>query len=432
MQTQTNAANLPLPQRMDVLRKLTESAGWGELMPGTIVPEGTALIPYGEQRLRALKQKVDSLPPAAEALSSAATSYAALSPVDVLDSVSRLRMDAATGKLFRALPPGSKGRVLGLGESAALRLPADSVVGPKVGYSHTGLAQLIGMTGDALGIPRNFTAALEYLSPAARAAAANDVFTRAEERKVHLPKRVFRTILNRNGERYLRAVTSEVHVGAAADTAKLCAAIRAALQRMGLDAKARVLITHDRTDVELFFPLYNREIRVGDVALGRARVVISETKDRAATVEEGLLRVLCLNFTTAWFGSGQEFSRRHVGNGVNFLRLLAERLVTGLDRLAPFVQAFGDSYSNAFPANLPTRAEVLARAAKVFRGELPAATWDAANTLWDADGLRSAGDTLAGLVNAMTRASQAMALDDADAVEAAAGRLTVEGWAALA
>jgi hypothetical protein len=376
---------------MALLHRLNAQAGY-DLMPRTIVPEGTALIPYGEERLRALRADVNALPRAAEALDSTMDAYALLDARDVIDTVANLRMSPHTGKIARKLDTG------------------------------------------AWGIPRGFTGALEWLAPKARAEAFNDLATRADERVKDLDKRVFRTILNPNGERYLRAVTSQKHIGAKGNTARMCEAVKRVLQRLGLDdARVRVVMTHDRTEIEVFFPMFDREIKVGDVALGRQRIVTSETKDMSAQVTDGLLRVLCLNFTTAWYGRGNEFTRRHVGDGHNFLRGIASAMVDGLERLKPFVEAFGDANSNPFPASMPTRSEVLERAAKTFKGELPSGTWQASATLWDADGVSgTAGDTLAGLVNAMTRASQQMTLDDADAVERAAGRLVVEGWGALA
>lgn len=50
---------------------------------------------------------------------------------------------------------------------------------------------------------------------------------------------------------------------------------------------------------------------------------------------------------------------------------------------------------------------------------------------WAMDGARSAGTTLGGLVNAVTRAAQDLPLVQAEAAEVAAGRLVDEGLAAL-
>lgn len=58
--------------------------------------------------------------------------------------------------------------------------------------------------------------------------------------------------------------------------------------------------------------------------------------------------------------------------------------------------------------------------------------WTVAASKWDADGVKGAGDTRAGLVNALTRASKELVYANAAPVEAAAGRIISEGWAALA
>ena len=95
----------------------------------------------------------------------------------------------------------------------------------------------------------------------------------------------------------------------------------------------------------------------------------------------------------------------------------------------PFIHAFSDAYQTHFPQFAPTRGEVIGRFVKANKlsenvgGQIAAA--------WDADGSQSAGDTLAGLANAATRVSQLFSFNRAEVVEAAAGRVVVEGWDAI-
>jgi len=89
---------------------------------------------------------------------------------------------------------------------------------------------------------------------------------------------------------------------------------------------------------------------------------------------------------------------------------------------------FGDAYKDALPGSM-TRGEVLQRAQRVF--ELPETTISLAQQLWDADGLKTAGDTRAGFVNALTRASQEQAITEAAITERVAGKVIATGWGAL-
>lgn len=389
--------------RMALLRQLNTQAGFR--MPGTIVPEGTALIPMGEAKKRALQEKMDALPFATDAIPAFLAAENALAPIDRLGRLSQLRM-RPDGKLYRL----------------------DSTQGGGIGYTHTGLAQTLSFVGQHLGQPRNFCAGLEFLSPAPRAAGFNDVMERYAKGLSGFDasqEHAFRTILHpSNGERFLRAVTSKKHVLDKGDGRAVAKALSAMLPA---GAKIRITRAWDRIDFELFFPMMAREILVGDVVLGRAALSISETKDVSASAIGGLLRALCLNFTTAWYGAESRFTTKHMGDG--FLSRVVGAFGERLKQITPFVQAFGDGYKTALPAAYPTRPEVIARVAKVYA--LPEETATAAIASWDLDGARSAGNTLAGLANALTRASQEETMEAAEHTEMVAGVLIGQGWTAL-
>ncbi len=85
--------------------------------------------------------------------------------------------------------------------------------------------------------------------------------------------------------------------------------------------------------------------------------------------------------------------------------------------------------SDYSPSFAPTRGEVITSAVKRF--ELPAKFGDSIAASWDMDRANGAGDTLAGLANAMTRASQELVIERASVIESAAGNLIKNGWGAL-
>jgi hypothetical protein len=92
----------------------------------------------------------------------------------------------------------------------------------------------------------------------------------------------------------------------------------------------------------------------------------------------------------------------------------------------PFVLAFADAYQKPLPAFAPTRGEAITRF--IARHQLSSKTGELMAASWDMDGTQSAGDTLAGLVNAATRVSQRFGYDQADTLEVAAGRTMKQGW----
>lgn len=404
--TPTRAVNLSSADRMRVFHALSATAGYAA--PSTILPEGTALWEVGEENLRRHRASIDTLPTMRDFAQAFLAAESLRDHRDVEANLADMRM----------LPDGR-----------IMRVRLDGKAPPAIGYTHTGLSQLVSLYRDHLGIPNGMVGSLEFLSPKVRAEAFNDLAERADERMVHvreLPDRVFRTSLNVHGERFLRAVTSTQHTLQAGGYA----AIVAQIARLWPEAKCRAVRTEDRFDLDVIFPMHSREIRVGDVLHGTLSVTLSETKDVAASVKDALLRVLCANLTVKSFGKEASFTRRHVGAA--FVRDLADRMRGGWNRLAPFVEAFGDSYGDALPAGLPTRAETVERTFKKFAVELKGLAAQSVIQAWDLDGARSAGNTRAGLVHALTRASQNVGVEQAEEIETVAGTLIERGWAALA
>jgi hypothetical protein len=325
-------------------------------------------------------------------------------PIDAVVPVHGVRMNPANGGLY------------GPGQSAEKAL----------GYTPVAFNQAANAIKPA-SVTLGFGQTLLALPPKLRA----DAFNHFSANYTHDDKNVvLRTVKapqrTANGELVLRrsvaAVVSEKYT--AVEDYDLLDDLNAALPD---GARCRYTQTESRSDVEILWPAMSRQLNVGDIALIGLHVSNSQTRQGAIRIVPKVLRVLCLNFTTAWGeGADAEVSVIHLGEA---RRKFAEAMRNALAVVEPFVIAFGDAYQNALPAFASTRGEAISKAVKAF--ELPAKFGDTIAVSWDADGTRGAGDTLAGLVNAMTRAAQELPIDRAAAVEQASGRLIRNGWSEL-
>ena len=408
MSTLTNTFNgsvagADFATRMETLQQL--STVTGIRLPNTIVPEGESLIPYGEQRARELKEEIAALPDVATAAATLRAIRTEQRPIDTQVQIYDLRMRADNG--------GIHGR------------NCDPNKTP-LAYTATAFNQAAQFVKPA-SVSGGFAPTLLALPPAIRA----DAFNHFAENAYNADKRdaVLRTVLtpqaSPNGvilRRSLNAVVSNRYTGV--EDHDLLTGLDAVLPA---GAKVRFTQTESRSDVEVIWPTMARELKVGDIALVALHVANSQTKQSSIRIVPKILRVLCLNFTTAWGeGMDQEISIMHVGEAAAKFR---SAIRTALDAVVPFVLAFGDAYNTPFPQESPTRGEILSRLVK--RLELPAGFGTATLEAWDADGSRSAGDTLAGLANAMTRAATKLPIERASVIEAAAGKAIRQGWDAI-
>ena len=383
--------------RNETLKAMAMNAGLR--LPSTRVPEGDSLLPIGEESKRAMATEVANLPDLAVGLGALRSQIKAEDSRDVVAPIQAVRMSPENGGLFAN------------GKSASKALA----------YTPNGLNHVLGFIKPS-SVKGGMRDTLLALPPTLRSQAFN-YFAENTSRSDEV---AIRTIVDvRSGRRVVRAVTSEKHSLTNGDDGALIQAIESSVPA---GAKLRVTRTLDRTDLEIIWPAMDRQLVVGDIALVSLGIVNSETKGGSLKIEPRLLRVLCYNFTTAYSEGGEEeISLRHVGD---LRRKLPEAFRKALRTVEPFVKAFGDAYKNPFPTSLPTRGEVLARVAKA-NPELPATLWDSVGQLWDRDGALSAGNTLAGLVNGMTRASQELTMAQAQAVEQVAGKAIANGWEAL-
>lgn len=303
-----------------------------------------------------------------------------------------LRMDSE-GRMYRLDPQGKPGKALP--------------------YTHDALQHTVSY----LSTPRGTTGVLEFLRPAARAVAFEDLAVRAPREAAI----TMRTLVSK-GQRIIRAVTSDRHSLTAGDDGAIVRALRGMVNG---DAKARITRQWDRSDFEIVIPTRAREVKRGDLVYAKIHISNSETKGGSLEIFGGLHRLVCENGIVASVNDAASgFSIRHVGDVTNRLNVALRVAVAGIEA---FAVKFGEAY--AVPL-VGTRAETLERVGRAFPG-LGEDLLKTAERVWDADGVLSAGDTLAGAANALTRAAQDHHMGRALDAEIAAGRLVNVGWGAL-
>ena len=258
------------------------------------------------------------------------------------------------------------------------------------------------------------------LSPSARAHAFNDVWNRKQADR----SLVVRLARASDGSPVIRAAVSELHSREKGDDLALINVIRGQLATGGLppDARMRVFREWNRTSVELVAPSAAIEVRKGDVVYARQTWVNSEVGASSFFTEAGSLRLVCLNGMTA-ADDQVEVRVRHVGTATE--RNFRTATIAAMAGVQEHLRAFVNAQGRALPSGL-TRSDVIDRMTLAFK--LPERVGVAAAALWDADGDASAGNTLAGLANAFTRAAQAENPATALEVERAAGRLISGGF----
>jgi hypothetical protein len=310
------------------------------------------------------------------------------SPLDVNDvPLADIRMNPTSGGLYNRT-----------------KASPDTTAG--LAYTSTGLGQLL----TYVDVPRNFKAALEYLTPAARAAAFNDAMTRSAEKK----NVTLRTV-TAGDKRLIRSTVSDRHSLETGDDLTLLDGLSSILPG---DAKARFVRQWDRSFYEVILPQNKLTLRrVGDVFF-KLLVTNSETKHGSLEIAGGLFTLVCLNGMTR-MTEGTEVSIRHIGNLQSRISRYLRTATLGLE---DFARQFDSAFDSAL--TLP-RAEVIERAVK--RLELPERVGTSMAALWDADGIHAGGDTLGGLVQSMTRASQQESYETAAHMESQAGRLVNDG-----
>lgn len=382
-------------ERMETLKRLAAQGGFR--LPETRVPEGEALLPSGLDRLRQITGEVNNLPSPRDALAGLVALHALEQPKDA-------------GIRWKNLVMHSSGLI---GDA---QVPNVALAQSSTGLEH--VVQLVKPRG-----VQTASAMLRSLPGALRAQVFNEWATQRAARDDKDATVYLRTYRPEGGKRVVRAVVSSAY-SPVEDMWLLAALLKARLPAASRDAaKVRVDVREDGSTIEVIFPLFNREIRVGDVLWAYIRLDNSQTKQGSVRVSAGVFRVLCYNCTTAYSADHSAEALRHVGAPDRMVARIVEAISAAALRIEPLCDAFTRATDDALPPGGRSSAlEKLEKAKLLTEGEAALAA-----TAWDADGERSAGDTMAGLVNALTRGSQQLRQDEAAHVEALAGRLLMEG-----
>ena len=403
--------NLSYEEREQAMKVLAHKAGIR--VPSTRVPAGESLLPIGEANKRKLAEEFDKLPGVAEGLLAARFMREQEKPIDIEVPIQEVRMLPSNGGIF--------------GNS---RRPDDD--SRALGYTHTAFSDICNFFKPA-SIRGGFNQTLEVLPPKIRADAFN-YFTENAVRPGTKPVKLRTHIRSQQQpagadgvaavteRRLVRAAVSDIY--GIADDVDAFAILQDALPAGG---KLRYTRGEDITEIEIIFPMLAREIKVGDLSYGSLRVRNSETKRSGLRVQGQIFRTACYNFTQVPMETTDEdvqFDLRHLGDAK---RKLGDAVRSALNMLDPFVRAFGDAYRTPMTR---TRGETIGSFLKWAK--LPARLGEGIARVWDADPepLR-AGDTLAGLANAITRSAQELEIGEAIELERAAGRVVTQGWDAI-
>lgn len=299
--------------------------------------------------------------------------------------------------------------------SGGIFISSNGTLSEVYGVTHHALGHMVEATGTPLK-----RAQLEWLEPRARALAFFQMVTAGKnpDSQIYL-----RTARHESGQRVIRAIVSEIHSRESGDDL----ALFDALERTVGDvvAKARIVRTWDGLDAEIVFPNRGIEVAKNDPVFYGLRATNSEVKKGSMFINGALWRLVCTNGLVRPTDEGVDVRIRHVGNVAQRIGVGVSAAMLGLDT---FAEQLRQSYTQALPAEL-SRETILAAAGD--RLALPESTTTGAFHLWDSDGALSAGNTVAGLVHALTRAAQGERIETARRVEEQAARLLTGGLGVL-
>jgi hypothetical protein len=295
----------------------------------------------------------------------------------------------------------------------------------KLSAGSAGLIPTKKALSDLLGfmeVPKNALACLLSLRPEARSVAMVDWLH--QQRSDDFKKTVVaRTSVAQNGARFIRAFVSTSHSAEYGDDLAAVTALRNVFEGRMSEVKARVARTLDRTDIEVLVPSASGFVKKGDAVIARVHITNSEVRSSGFEAHGGLLRLVCTNGMTR---EAEGTTHRIVHRGD--LRWRMKAAIEGsYTVVAPLIESL--TLAGREPLALP-RGDIISKlehATKANKVAVPASVWEALLHVWDLDGELSAGDTVAGLANALTRAAQQYSYDEASRIEAFAGDLVTLG-----
>lgn len=229
-------------------------------------------------------------------------------------------------------------------------------------------------------------------------------------------------VIDGNERRVIRAVVSDKHSKGNGDDLELIAQLRRLPDHLLATSRMRVVKQWDYTHVELVVPAKVREVRPGVVINARINIKNSETKGGSFEASVGTMNLVCINGMVG-SGSNSTVTVRHMGDIRSKMRAAA---VTTIDLADVYLDEFVESYRQSLPG---TQADAIA--ATIKRYKLPENTGHALAALWNIDGERGGGHTVAGLANALTRHAQSLPVEAALNVESIAGKVVAMGLEAF-
>lgn len=369
--------------------------------PATRVPEGSALIDTGSNRLRSDRARWQQLPTIQQIIGDIKTVLQTQDRRDLPFEVKNLRLRAADSRMVKAENIDSS--------------PAEV---PGLAYSPHSFGQFVNQIEKLDDSPRGMTSALLWLKAEERAAIVN---ARLIEQKAEATPVTLRTRLTSDGGptgnlRFNRATLSGKY-GSITDldiarAIEECLPAGARLDyRPGDDASRLEIVFPSEIPVETFV--------VGDVHYATLSIGNGETGMRSNTITPAVVRAACYNLTTSE-GKGLDIVIRHIGDSEVLLGRLKAAIKSAVDMITPLLMVVTKS-AKVYASQDTNPEKIFNQIAK--RAALPAATAKTWSDMFASE-YKSMGQVSAwSLANAMTEAAhKSPTWLDSEAVETVASK----------
>jgi hypothetical protein len=315
----------PARDRLEELRlQETAAAAQGISLAATLFPVGTKLIQAGVDRARLMRDELAATPRAPEALTALHDRVIAEQRKDVTVPATTLYFDPATGLLKRRN-----------GHSGVPGLPCTR-------RALQQLCQLLPSHPNGMG---QFIGAVP---PDMRAWNWDRIIGRPANAGCPVMLRLRRPEPAADYELY--AVCSERYTPADPDV--IASTLLAACESHPRLRDAACAITYEgtRTTIDLTSgtDVAPRDLRVGDVLHGTARLRSDDAKGGGLDTLKALLRAICVNLTVAE-SVGTLMSLRHTGDGAALLAKVASRLLEAMDDVESILRPWQVAEQNALP-----------------------------------------------------------------------------------
>ena len=358
----------------------------GFSVPPPLFAPGTRVVPLGDRNFRLERQRVERLPLFRDAADSIAQAVIAEEREDLTIRLSDLTMD-----VDGQLEVGS--------QSLALTLPAFLQLGQLVGF---------GMGSRYLS---------KKCPPVLRADNVNYQLDAAAEKKDR--ELVLRTRLDSQGNRHAFAVVTPTY--APVDTDQVLMATAGDLSDAHTEAR------YDGTGVKataLFMPDHVVDFSAGDIFKAGVKIETDDTGKGRIRVTSVVFRNRCLNLIIIGEGTIETVSRVHRGDREAILTAVKDGVAQARDKVGDFLEAWGHARTIKFEDS----AETLTRWVTSGKIKPPGANEKMTVEALLASYRKEPGDSLADLVNAVSRAAHetpSFGMDAREELERQAGQLVM-------